>query len=158
MGPHFLILLLAPFSYATALNNTIIHKNALSSSCTDKRTLWSIILSCVATLFACAWTAIHPNIPGPVESGVTVGARRLGIMILAIGSPEIVVMWAARQFFGARAVQKRFQEALQDGTLELRVKSCCDPRLVSPRVPYDADEVRITVPKETTESVSLYCP
>ena len=96
--------------------------------------------------------------PGPVEGGLAVGIRRLSIMILALVAPEIVVMWAVRQFFAARMVQKRFEEALQDGTLEVRVKPCCEPRLVSARVPRDADEVKITIPEEVTESVSSILP
>lgn len=150
--------LFVPFSYAIVLNNIIVNEYAISSSCTGERTLWNIITSCLTTLFACAWTAIHPNMPGPVDGGVAVGIRRLGIIILALVAPEIVVMWAVRQFFAARMVQKRFEEALQDGTLELRVKPCCEPRLVSARVPRDTDEVRITIPEEVTESVSSTLP
>ena len=151
-------LLFIPFSYATALNNTISHEYALSSSCSGSRTLWSIILSCVTTLFACAWTAIHPNIPGPVESGVVVGARRLFIMSLALAAPELVVIWAIRQLFAARITQKQFQKALRDGTLELRVEPRCKPRLVSRTVPRDADEVRIMIPEKVIESASYILP
>ncbi|KAI9461141.1 hypothetical protein HD554DRAFT_2041509 [Boletus coccyginus] len=92
--------------------------------------------------------------PGPVEGGVAIGIRRLSIIILALVAPEIVVMWAVRQFFAARMVQKRFKEALQDGTLELRVKPYSEPRLVSAEVPCDAHEVRIAIPEEVTESWS----
>ena len=150
-------LLFVTFSYGAVQNSTII-REYLASSCTGRRTLWNIIKSCVATLFVCAWTAIHPNMPGPVE-GIAVKARRLGMMILALVAPEIVVMLAVRQFFAARALHKRFQEALHDGTLELRVKPCCEPRLVSGNVPCDADEVKITIPdKAPTESVSSIFP
>lgn len=148
--------LFVPFSYATVLNNTISHEYvAISSLCTGKgRTLWSIILSCVTTLFACAWTAIHPNMSGPLEGGVVVGVRRLTLMVLTLGVPELIVAWAIRQLYAARMVQKRFEEALQGGTLEVRVKPCCDPRLVSARAPRDADEVTIRIPEEVTKSVS----
>ena len=152
------IFLFVSFSYAVVLYNTIIYEHAVSSSCTGTRTLWNIITSCVTTLFACAWTAIHPNMPGPAEGGVAVGIRRLGIMILALVAPEIVVMWAIRQFFATRMVQKRFQKALKDGALELRVKPCCELRLVSAIVPCDVDEVRITIPEEATKSVSSTLP
>ncbi len=30
------------------------------------RTTSDIVTSCLATIFACTWTAIHPNIPSPV--------------------------------------------------------------------------------------------
>ena len=104
-------------------------------------------------LFACAWIAIHPNMPGPVEGAVAVGLRRLGIMLLVFIAPEAILAWAICQLFGARYVQKQFQKALQDGTLELHVKPYQKPRLVSMSVLCDADEARITIPEEKTESV-----
>ena len=75
-------------------------------------------------------------------------------MVLTLGVPELIVAWAIRQLYAARMVQKRFEEALQGGTLEVRVKPCCDPRLVSARAPRDADEVTIRIPEEVTKSVS----
>ncbi|KAF8554374.1 hypothetical protein OG21DRAFT_1484757 [Imleria badia] len=91
--------------------------------------------------------------PGPAEGGIAVGIRRLGIMILALVAPEIVVMWAIGQLFAACKVQKRFQKALKDGTLELRVKPRCEPRLVSATVSCDVGEVKITIPEEATKSL-----
>ena len=147
--------LFAPFAYAASQNNTAVYEYAFSSSCpSSKRSLWKIITSCATALFACAWTAIHPNMPGPAESAVAVGFRRLGIMMLALAAPEAVLMWATRQLFAARMAQEKFQKALQDGTLELRAKPYCEPRLVSAKVPRDVDEVRITIPEEAAECVS----
>ncbi|KAG1880127.1 hypothetical protein F4604DRAFT_1579029 [Suillus subluteus] len=73
-----------------------------SSSSSDTRTLWDIIWSCVATLFACTWTAIHPNIPGMKEGRMTIFFRRLYIMVLALIAPELIVTWATIQFLSAR--------------------------------------------------------
>ncbi|KAG2352516.1 hypothetical protein BDR07DRAFT_1343938 [Suillus spraguei] len=63
------------------------------------RTLWSIISSCVLTLFACICTAIHTNIPSPEHSPNDLLVRRLGIMMMALMAPELIVIWAMRQYF-----------------------------------------------------------
>jgi hypothetical protein len=53
-------------------------------------------LSGAATLFACTWTAIHPNIPGVDEGKVIIIISRcLFIMV----PPELIITWAVRQFF-----------------------------------------------------------
>ena len=72
-----------------------------SSSCDDLencRTKWNIIWSCAATIFACVWVAVHPNIPGRDESFMLIALRRAGIMVLALVAPELVVAWAMRQW------------------------------------------------------------
>lgn len=33
--------------------------------CTDERSKWTITRSCLLTIIACTWTAIHPNIGAP---------------------------------------------------------------------------------------------
>jgi hypothetical protein len=82
--------------------------------------LWDIIWSCAATLFACTWTAIHPNIPGVDESQVAITFRRLFIMVVALTAPELIITWAVRQFFSARKAAKDFNDTfdLQLGQLQ----------------------------------------
>ncbi|OAX37860.1 hypothetical protein K503DRAFT_692597 [Rhizopogon vinicolor AM-OR11-026] len=77
-------------------------------SCSNTRTMWDIIWSCVATLFACAWTAVHPNIPGVHEGKGTAMYRRICLIITALLAPEFMITWAARQFFSARQATKDF--------------------------------------------------
>ncbi|KAG2367611.1 hypothetical protein BDR07DRAFT_1326365 [Suillus spraguei] len=76
------------------------------------RTLWDIIQSCVATLLACTWTAVHPNIPGMNEGIIVVFRRRLGIMILALIAPELMVTWAMMQFLSAWDTAKAFNKVI----------------------------------------------
>ncbi|KAG1848040.1 hypothetical protein DFJ58DRAFT_906805 [Suillus subalutaceus] len=64
-------------------------------------TIWSIISSSVLTLFACIYSAIHPNIPSPKDSPLLMLWRRLGVMIMALIAPELIVTWAMRQWFSA---------------------------------------------------------
>ncbi|KAG1880121.1 hypothetical protein F4604DRAFT_1954068 [Suillus subluteus] len=82
-----------------------------SSSCIHTRTLWDIIWSCAATLFACTWTAIHPNVPGMDEGKFTILCRRLGIMMMALIAPELMIIWATMQFLSARDTAKDFDDA-----------------------------------------------
>ena len=81
------------------------------SSSNNTRSLWDIIWSCAATLFACTWTAIHPNIPGLNDGKVATTSRRLFIMVMAMIAPELMITWSARQFFSARKAAKDFNDA-----------------------------------------------
>jgi hypothetical protein len=92
------------------------------SSCSS-RTSWDIIWSCAATLFACIWTAIHPNIPGVNESQAAITFRRLFIMVVALIAPELIITWATRQFFSACKAAKDFNDTfdVQDESILLAV-------------------------------------
>ncbi|KAG2099554.1 uncharacterized protein F5147DRAFT_747264 [Suillus discolor] len=63
-------------------------------------TLWTIISSSVLTLFACIYSAIHPNIPSPTKrrSYPCIIWRQLGMMIMALIAPELIAAWAMRQW------------------------------------------------------------
>ncbi|KAG1778892.1 hypothetical protein EV702DRAFT_967468 [Suillus placidus] len=63
------------------------------------RTMWTIVSSSVLTLFACIYSAIHPNIPSPKDSPNRILRRRLGMLIMALIAPELIVTWAMRQWF-----------------------------------------------------------
>src|SRR6188768_385081 len=73
------------------------------------RAVWDIIRSCFATLFACTWVAVHPNIPSAKDSELRICGRRLAIMGYLLFVPEVVIMWAARQHFAARDLANRYQ-------------------------------------------------
>ncbi|KAG2069406.1 hypothetical protein BDR04DRAFT_1119138 [Suillus decipiens] len=74
------------------------------------RTLWSIVSGSILTLFACIYSAIHPNIPSPKDSSFLILRRRFGIMIMALIAPELMVTWAMRQWLSARQVTRQFTE------------------------------------------------
>ncbi|KAG2369197.1 hypothetical protein BDR07DRAFT_1267895 [Suillus spraguei] len=75
------------------------------------RTIWIIISSSVLTVFACVYSAIHPNIPSPKDRLRHILWRRLGIMITTLMAPEMVVIWAMRQWLSARQVTRQFKDA-----------------------------------------------
>ncbi|KAK0243508.1 hypothetical protein EDD85DRAFT_900879 [Armillaria nabsnona] len=76
----------------------------------SQRTIFNILWSSLATIFACIWVAIHPNVPGPnlVNKGwffVSV-LRRAELMIVTVFAPEVITIWAFRQYFTARSIHK----------------------------------------------------
>ena len=84
--------------------------DALASACKcDQRSIWDILWSCLATIFACSWVSIHPNIPAPNESSWRVFFRRLELMFWAVVGPEMVIAWAFRQWSSARHLEKLYK-------------------------------------------------
>jgi hypothetical protein len=75
----------------------------------DQRSMWDILWSCLATISACAWVSVHPNIPAPDEPKWRIFLRRLELMIWAVFGPETMITWAYRQWSGARRLEKLFK-------------------------------------------------
>jgi len=75
----------------------------------DDRSVWNIVWSCFATLFACSWVAVHPNIPSAKDSEVRVFGRRLATMAYMLLAPELVIMWTATQHFSAKKIAAQCQ-------------------------------------------------
>ncbi|PBK58890.1 hypothetical protein ARMSODRAFT_983477 [Armillaria solidipes] len=70
----------------------------------DKRTLLNIIWSCLTTIFACTWLAVHPNVPSRniTAKGRMAGAIvRMKIWAFTILAPEAIVGWSIEQFIAA---------------------------------------------------------
>ena len=82
---------------------------ATVSACECHRSIWDILWSCLATIFACLWISVHPNIPLPNEAGWRVFLRRLELMFWALLGPELVIVWAFRQWLGARELEKLYK-------------------------------------------------
>uniref|UniRef100_A0A8H7XS95 Uncharacterized protein n=1 Tax=Psilocybe cubensis TaxID=181762 RepID=A0A8H7XS95_PSICU len=89
------------------MNDTLIEAISFDSTAVPTRSLWNIITSCLATLIACTWVAIHPNIPAANEGSIRVLSRRLAIVFFMLLTPELVIYWATRQFFGAYEIARR---------------------------------------------------
>ena len=84
---------------------------------TDQRSIWDILWSSLATIFACSWVSVHPNIPGPDEARWRILLRRLELMFWALVGPELLIAWAFRQWLGARHL-----ETLYKGELSIKCK------------------------------------
>jgi hypothetical protein len=74
----------------------------------NRRDLLNIIWSCFVTIFACTWTSVHPNIPALDDSFLLVISRRLSCMVWVVLAPEVVILWAIRQWYYARKFGKFF--------------------------------------------------
>jgi hypothetical protein len=70
------------------------------------RKLFDIVWGCLATIFACTWVSVHPNVPPPRQSWLVLLWRRLKMMLIAVLAPEVIVAFAARQFLAARRFSK----------------------------------------------------
>ncbi|KAF9480148.1 hypothetical protein BDN70DRAFT_782905, partial [Pholiota conissans] len=83
----------------------------------DNRTKWGIIRSCLFTIFACTWTAIHPNIGAPTDSQWIIFRRRLSVMLCALIAPEVMVLWAMKQRQGAKRIVEKYNTDIAKGGL-----------------------------------------
>ncbi|KAF7348947.1 hypothetical protein MVEN_01415300 [Mycena venus] len=82
-----------------------IAPRSLAGTCDDInkcRKLFDIVWGCLATMFACTWVSLHPNVPPPNQSWLALFWRRLKMMLIGIIVPELMVGFAARQFLGAQ--------------------------------------------------------
>ncbi|KAJ7145176.1 hypothetical protein C8R43DRAFT_953608 [Mycena crocata] len=82
----------------------------LSGSCDDlssHRQLFDIVWSCLATVFACIWISVHPNVPPPDQSWLALFWHKLRIMLIAAIAPEVLACFAARQYFAAGWFSKK---------------------------------------------------
>ena len=94
------------------LSNPLAHRHlftrddptSTSADCSD-RSVWDILWSCLATTFAVTWVSVHPNVPMVGEGDWSILRRRVFLMILALIAPEIMVMWAFKQWRGALAIR-----------------------------------------------------
>ena len=91
----------APLSIITDITIT-------QCTCSNQRTIWDIIWSCLVTIFSCCWVSVHPNIPRPDDSLIKKALRRLELMLWSIFAPELVIYWAAKQWLAARRLAKTY--------------------------------------------------
>ncbi|KJA17244.1 hypothetical protein HYPSUDRAFT_192512 [Hypholoma sublateritium FD-334 SS-4] len=71
-----------------------------------------IVISCLATIFACTWTAVHPNIPSPMDSRWDLFKRRFVTTIYALLAPEFITAWALRQYIGAKVIVRIYNSKI----------------------------------------------
>ena len=94
----------------------------------DQRSIWDILWSCLATIFACSWVSVHPNIPGRNEAQWRILLCRLELMFWAIVAPELLILWAFRQWSGARHLEKLYK-----GEISSAIHSEC-PRILKHKI------------------------
>ncbi|KAF8188005.1 hypothetical protein BJ912DRAFT_407946 [Pholiota molesta] len=77
-----------------------------------QRTVNDIVISCLATIFACTWSAVHPNIPAVTDSAWTCFKRQVTTTICALLAPELMTMWAMRQRLAAKRIRDQYNTDL----------------------------------------------
>ncbi|KAF8217237.1 hypothetical protein K438DRAFT_1558839, partial [Mycena galopus ATCC 62051] len=77
-------------------------------STNNGRTLFDIVWGCFATIFACTWVSVHPNVPPPDQSWLALFWRKLKMMLIGIVGPELMAGFAVRQFLVARILSKEY--------------------------------------------------
>ncbi|KAF5318120.1 hypothetical protein D9619_012245 [Psilocybe cf. subviscida] len=82
---------------------------ALATSPND-RSVTDIIWSCLATVFACTWVSVHPNIPHPDATDWQIRRHRALLMLCGLVAPELIVLWALRQWMSARYIVRQMKE------------------------------------------------
>lgn len=93
------------------LDTTSHPSSTICDNLNNCRTLLSIVQSCVVTIFACVWVAVHRNIPGPQQSWISIHLEWLKVVVLAVLVPEWVLAWAVRQGLRARTIVKQLEDA-----------------------------------------------
>ena len=98
-----------------------VRDDPISTDDCNNRTIWNILWSCLATTFTCTWLSVHPNVPFKNEGKWAILGRRLFLMFFSILAPEVMVMWAFKQWRGA----VKIKEVVNDANPE----SCMCPSL-----------------------------
>ncbi|KAJ6460920.1 hypothetical protein C8R45DRAFT_842417, partial [Mycena sanguinolenta] len=88
---------------------------ASSTANINTRSLFTILNGCLVTVFACTWVSVHPNVPPPNKSKLTLFWCRLGLMLVAVIAPELIAGFAARQFLDARWFSKKYGVSVTHG-------------------------------------------
>ncbi|KAF7365584.1 hypothetical protein MVEN_00431800 [Mycena venus] len=107
-----LLALVNLFSRSSSVSGNSLAARDEAAFCDDInscRTLFSIISGCLATIFACTWVSVHPNVPPPDLGNLALSWRRFGMMLVAVIAPELMVGFAARQFLDARWFSKEYE-------------------------------------------------
>ncbi|PBK85589.1 hypothetical protein ARMGADRAFT_941811, partial [Armillaria gallica] len=124
----------------------------------DQRTLLSIIWSCLATIFACTWIAVHPNVPGrniTTKGGISCAIERAKIIAITILVPEIIVAWAAEQFIVARKLCHESKLTLAHGFFLCMGGFYYTRKYEIPHRALEANEATSTLPPSSPPSSTI---
>lgn len=105
-----LFLLRSRLASAAPLQNYTSMSNATAPIWVDPPTgrgTWSILGSCLSTIFLCVWKSLHLNVPAMDESDWTKYLRKVKWVLIALLAPEIVVFAGFQQWLTARHFLKR---------------------------------------------------
>ncbi|KAJ7151776.1 hypothetical protein C8R43DRAFT_1004327 [Mycena crocata] len=121
---------------AVKSSDPVSTRAASDDSCNDIhscRLLFDIVWGCLATVFACVWVAVHPNVPAPTPPALPKGASlwrrlkwrlvdthgalraRLKLLLVGLLAPEFIAGFAARQLAIAWKFSNKYDLSLTHG-------------------------------------------
>ena len=77
------------------------------------RGTFSILTSCLSTLFISTWSALHLDIPDSEQSGFMRFLDKIGWLFIGLLAPEYLLLLAFNQYLAARALTKFAQKKLE---------------------------------------------
>ena len=99
---------------AQAKNETLIHGWAPEP---DGRGTWSLLWSCLATIFICTWSVLHSDVPENHDPW-DLYSEKIIFMLLTVIAPEWALVYAAERFFEARELSNHLgRQGKHDWTL-----------------------------------------
>ncbi|KAK1776162.1 hypothetical protein QBC45DRAFT_444601 [Copromyces sp. CBS 386.78] len=101
-----------------------------------------ILFSCLTTLAACAYTAVHPIIPPGGESTRNFTIIKYLLVLVAVMAPEAVVAFAVQEFYDAWRLKKKLQGIIKRTPCEHHQK----PDKNQPRVSVRNPEKKLECP------------
>ncbi|KAF9447774.1 hypothetical protein P691DRAFT_819538 [Macrolepiota fuliginosa MF-IS2] len=85
----------------------------VAQQCPPVRTLHGIVWSCLATMFACTWVAMHPSVPTPELQAGSWWPRlkcRIVLAASALIAPECMLLWAVRERILAEKIYRFYNK------------------------------------------------
>ncbi|KDR72545.1 hypothetical protein GALMADRAFT_252680 [Galerina marginata CBS 339.88] len=109
------ILLVTIIITPVALSPVLASDTTSSSSTPNmglERGLKDVIWSCLITASACALVTVRPNVPDRTENPGSRSAtrRRLGVICWGLFAPEMLLLWSAKQWLGARRLMREYHD------------------------------------------------
>lgn len=77
----------------------------------DSRSSWDILWTCLSTIFACTWAALHLHVPERTFTKQGKARVRVFAWFGALLAPELMIIYAAVDFHYARVIVKRCNDA-----------------------------------------------
>jgi hypothetical protein len=74
---------------------------------TNYRSTSDLVLSCLSTITLCTWFTAHPNVCRYKSPWTQRLLAKLGLFVLSLFVPELVMMFACRQWLGARHIAEK---------------------------------------------------
>lgn len=84
----------------------------IEQSCRDFghcRSVWDIVWSCLATIFACTWLAVHLNVPEQGKGELWKFGRRAVAFGVALIAPEVIIQKAWNQHASAKKLAAKYK-------------------------------------------------